>query len=117
MGVSVDLRGFGVNRRRQRQVEGIRVSSQKKGIKRRNQKRGPRNMTYFSCLFQSSRQVSERCDVVSSTENCILSRNMEYLKEKKKLKAFRNIAIFKINSIDFFLFLYVGLLGFVFVGF
>ena len=44
---------------------------------------------------------------------------MEYLKKKKKkkrLKAFQNIvAIFKINSVDFrfFLFLYVGLLGFV----
>ena len=48
---------------------------------------------------------------------------MEYLKEiknnKKKIKAFQNIVtIFKINSIDFryFLFLYVGLLGFVVVA-
>ena len=45
--------------------------------------------------------------------------NMEYLK-KKKLKAFQNtVAIFEINAIDFrfFLFLYVGLLGFVVIAY
>ena len=43
-------------------------------------------------------------------KNKILSRNAEYQQQKKKiLKDFQNIvAIFKINSIDFFvLFLYV----------
>ena len=51
-----------------------------------------------------------------SNRNRILSRNKRYRKKDKKLKAFQNIvAIFKINSIDFrfFLFLHVGLLGFV----
>ena len=41
-------------------------------------------------------------------------------KQKKKLKAFQNIVtIFKINSIDFkfFLFLHLGLLGFVVIAY
>ena len=54
----------------------------------------------------------------------MLSTEIEYYQEiwnikKKILKAFQNIvAIFKINSIDFrFLFLYVGLLGFVVIAY
>ena len=56
-----------------------------------------------------------------STEIEYYQENMEcYFKKKKDLKASQNIvAIFKINFIDFrlFLFLYVGLLGFVVVAY